>query len=433
MGIKGLAKLLSEEAPGCVKEVSLSSLHGRKIAIDASMAIYQFLIAVRSGGPNNAAAMLTNEKGETTSHIQGLFNRTIRFLTEGIRPVYVFDGKPPQFKSCELNKRRDKRAKAEAELKKAQEDGNVEEEEKQMKRLVRAGTKENEDCQRLLRLMGVPIVLAPCEAEAQAARLAQKGYVWAVGTEDMDALTFQAPILLRKMTFANASKSDIQQMDYAKAIQELELTHDQFVDLCILLGCDYCDSIKGIGPKTALKLIRQHGCIETILKNIDRNKFIVPDSWVPNEKKIENSKGSDDEYDTDKENNEASDAAKSKNESDEDEDLIPVYVEARRLFNHHDVLDTVDLKWAECQVEELTKFLVDEMGFNPERVKANIEKLQKAHKSTAKPQMRMDSFFKAIPTTTTNSNKRKPAESEKQAAKGKKMKGGANAAKFRKK
>ena len=87
MGIKGLAKLLSDEAPDCLREVPLSSLQGRKIAVDASMAIYQFLIAVRSGGPGGAAMMLTNADGETTSHIQGLFNRTIRFITEGIRPA----------------------------------------------------------------------------------------------------------------------------------------------------------------------------------------------------------------------------------------------------------------------------------------------------------------------------------------------------------
>ena len=123
MGIKGLAKLLSDEAPDvrnvklfpenddvvwiygrlisqpsllllkCIREVELKSLHGRKIAVDASMAIYQFLIAVRSGGPNHAATMLTNADGETTSHIQGMFNRTIRFLTEGIKPCFVFDGK----------------------------------------------------------------------------------------------------------------------------------------------------------------------------------------------------------------------------------------------------------------------------------------------------------------------------------------------------
>jgi flap endonuclease-1 len=103
-------------------------------------------------------------------------------------------------------------------------------------------------------------IMAPMEAEAEAAALCKAGLVWATGTEDMDALTFQTPILIRKLTFANASSSrsgsgggttTIQQLNYKKAIEGLDLTHDQFVDLCILLGCDYCDNIKGIGPKTA--------------------------------------------------------------------------------------------------------------------------------------------------------------------------------------
>ena len=179
MGIKGLAKLLSDEAPECINEVPLSSLHGRKIAIDASMAIYQFLIAIRSSGygPNQASMQLTNAEGETTSHVQGLFNRTIRFLTEGIRPVFVFDGKPPQFKSGELKKRREKRKKAEEGLKIAKEENNIEEQEKQEKRLVVAGQKENEDCRKLLELMGVPVIKAPCEAEAQCAALCKSGEV----------------------------------------------------------------------------------------------------------------------------------------------------------------------------------------------------------------------------------------------------------------
>lgn len=203
------------------------------------MAIYQFLIAVRSGGPNHQATMLTNADGETTSHIQGMFNRTIRFLTEGIKPAYVFDGKPPQFKSGELQKRREKREKAQAELKKAEEEGNIEEQDKQSKRLVRAGHKENEDCKTLLKLMGVPVILAPCEAEAQASALCAEGQVYATGTEDMDALTFRTPVLVRKMTFANASKSTVQTMTYDKAIEGLGLSHDQFVDLCILLGTTF--------------------------------------------------------------------------------------------------------------------------------------------------------------------------------------------------
>ena len=149
--------------------MELASLHGRKIAIDASMAIYQFLIAVRTGGDNIQAFQLTNEAGETTSHIQGMFNRTIRFMTEGIKPVFVFDGKPPSFKSGELTKRRERREEAEKALKQAEEGGDIEEQNRQNKRLVRAGKKENDDCKKLLQLMGMPIVLAPCEAEAQAA------------------------------------------------------------------------------------------------------------------------------------------------------------------------------------------------------------------------------------------------------------------------
>jgi len=407
MGIKGLAKLLSDEAPDCVREVPLSSLHGRKIAIDASMAIYQFLIAVRSqNGAGGTAVMLTNAEGETTSHIQGLFNRTIRFLTEGIRPVYVFDGKPPQIKSGELLKRREKREKAQAALKTAQEDGNIEEQDKHSKRLVRAGQKENDDCKKLLELMGIPTLTAPCEAEAQASHLAKTGKVYATATEDMDALTFQTPVLLRKMTFANNSKAMIQTMNYEKAISGLGLNHDEFVDLCILLGCDYCDTIKGIGPKTALKLVREFKSIENILANIDREKFAVPEEWVPNEprKKAKVDYNTDDD---EKENDEQ------KETDDDDDEVEPIYVSARRLFKQHEVTTDVELKWKDCQVEELTKFLVDEMGFNVERVKSNIDKLQKAFKGMSKPQARMDSFFTV--KSNPNPNAKKIADKKKAA------------------
>jgi flap endonuclease-1 len=379
----------------------LKSLHGRKIAIDASMAIYQFLIAVRSGGPNQQATMLTNADGETTSHVQGMFNRTIRFLTDGIKPAYVFDGKPPQIKSGELEKRREKRKKAQEELSKATEEGNIDEQDKHSKRLVRAGQKENEDCQRLLRLMGVPVVMAPCEAEAQAAALCKEGLVYATGTEDMDALTFQTPVLLRKMTFANQSKSTVQTMNYQKALEGLELNPDQFVDLCILLGCDYTDSIRGVGPKTALKLMKEHKSIEEILKNLDRKKYQVPKDWVPDEKEDE---------DTDQERDE---------NSEDQPKPVPAYVQARQLFHNHEVSkgSEVELKWTPPKVDELTKFLVDEMGFNPDRVKSNIEKLEKAHTVNKKPQARMDSFFAVKPNPLSSAKRKNKLEEEKAAKK----------------
>ena len=173
------------------------------------MAIYQFLIAIRAGGPNQQAVMLTNDQGENTSHIQGMFNRTINYMSNGIKPVFIFDGKPPGFKSGELTKRRVKREKAAEALKQASEEGNVEEQDKQSKRLVKAGKKENEDCRKLLTMMGCPVIQAPCEAEAQAAALAKAGRVYATGTEDMDAVTFATPILIRKMAFANAANGRI--------------------------------------------------------------------------------------------------------------------------------------------------------------------------------------------------------------------------------
>ena len=406
------------------------------------MAIYQFLIAVRSGGGHQAAVMLTNSDGETTSHIQGMFNRTIRFLTEGIKPVFVFDGKPPNLKSGELQKRRDKRQQAEAALKTATDEGNIEEQDKQSKRLVRAGHKENQDCQRLLELMGVPVVLAPCEAEAQASALCKAGVVYATATEDMDALTFQTPVLLRKMTFANGSKNvTIQSMSYEKAIQGLGLTHPQFVDLCIMLGCDYCDTIKGVGPKTALKLIRDHGDIEHILPIVlKNNKYVVPPSWLKPEER-EKKDGEDHEGDEndsrqdetenideggdDNAGDKSPDKTPVKAENDENDEggpFVPAYVLARKLFDEHEVLGKSDvaslIKWKPCQPEALKTFLVDEMGFSPERVDANIEKLQAAYKANLKPQMRMDQFFAAKPSSSSGNKRKSPATS---AKKGKKV------------
>jgi len=388
-------------------------LHGRKIAIDASMAIYQFLIAVRSSSaPNAQSFVLTNADGETTSHIQGMFNRTIRYMTEGIQPVFVFDGKPPQFKSGELQKRREKREKAQAALAQAMKDDNVAEQDKQSKRLVRAGDKENKDCQKLLELMGVPVVKAPCEAEAQAAALAEAGTVYAAGTEDMDALTFRTPILVRKMTFANASKSVVQTMNYAKALEGLQLTPAQFVDLCIMLGCDYCDNIRGVGPKTALKLIKEFGTIEKILeKGLQNKKYVVPENWLPPKEEKDGDKSSQDE--------ENPVAPNGSTEETSQEELIPAYVQARKLFNEHEVDKNVSLKWKPCQEIELTKFLVDECGFNPDRVKSSIEKLKNAYKKNKTPQLRMDSFFKVVPNPKAdkiNAKRKAQREADKKKA-----------------
>jgi len=344
MGIHGLMKLIGDYVPLALKETALKNLFGRKVAIDASMSIYQFLIAVR-----NDAGTLTNEAGETTSHLQGLFYRTIRMMENDIRPIYVFDGIAPQHKSGELLKRAAKRAEAVEALEEAQEAGNAEVVEKMTKRTIKMTPQHNEESKRLLRLLGVPVVEAPSEAEATCAALAKSGKVYAAGSEDMDTITFGSPILLRHLTFSEARKLPIVEVHLDLVLKGLDVTMEQFIDICILCGCDYCDSIRGIGPTRALNLIKTHGTIEEALKFIDRTKYPVPENWQ--------------------------------------------YQEARELFRNANVFDDAnfEFKWTEPDIEGLIQFLVKEKQFNQERVENAIKKL-KANRSTS-VQGRLDAFI----------------------------------------
>lgn len=370
MGIQGLAKLIADQAPSAVKENEIKNYFGRKIAVDASMSIYQFLIAVRQ-----ESNMLTNSEGETTSHIVGLFYRTIRMIDNGIKPVYVFDGKPPQMKSSELEKRKERREEAEKNLKKAEEEGDVEEVNKFSRRLVKVTRQHNDDCKELLKLMGVPYVEAPCEAEAQCAALVKSGKVYATATEDMDGLTFGSDILLRHMTFSEARKMPIKEFYLRKILEELNFNQDEFIDLCILLGCDYCESIRGIGPKKAFDLIKTHKCIEKIIDVIDKKKYPVPENWL--------------------------------------------YKEARELFKTPEISDgnKIELKWSAPDEEGLVKFLCGDKGFSEDRVRNGVKKLTKARQGST--QGRLDGFFTALPTVSAKRKSEENGPAKKKASRGK--------------
>ncbi|XP_034826168.1 flap endonuclease 1 [Maniola hyperantus] len=373
MGILGLSKLIADIAPQAVKEMEIKNYFGRKVAIDASMSLYQFLIAVRSEG-----AQLTSVDGETTSHLMGTFYRTIRLVENGIKPVYVFDGKPPEMKSHQLNKRAERREEAEKELQKATEAGDTASIEKFNRRLVKVTKHHGEEARQLLKLMGVPVVEAPCEAEAQCAALVKAGKVYAVATEDMDALTFGANVLLRHLTFSEARKMPVQEFHLNNVLSGLELNQKEFIDLCILLGCDYCGSIRGIGPKRAIELIRQHRSIEQVLDNIDTKKYQPPENWG--------------------------------------------FEDARRLFVEPEVADAkdVELKWCDPDEEGLVKFLCGDKQFNEDRVRNGAKKLMKARTGTT--QGRLDGFFKVL--STTPNPKRKAEEEKKNANKKTKTGGG---------
>ncbi|XP_029442507.1 flap endonuclease 1-B [Rhinatrema bivittatum] len=380
MGIQGLAKLIADVAPSSVKENDFKSYFGRKVAIDASMSIYQFLIAVRQDGN-----VLQNEDGETTSHLMGMFYRTIRMVDNGIKPIYVFDGKPPQLKSGELAKRSERRAEAEKHLLEAQEAGNVENIEKFNKRLVKVTKEHNDECKKLLKLMGIPYVEAPCEAEATCAALVKAGKVYAAATEDMDALTFGTPVLLRHLTASEAKKLPIQEFHLSRVLQEMDVTQEQFVDLCILLGSDYCETIRGIGPKRAIDLIKQYKSIEKILEHLDSKKYPIPENWL--------------------------------------------HKEARELFLKPEVLDpdVADLKWSDPDESGLVEFMCGEKQFNEERIRNGAKKLAKRRQGST--QGRLDDFFKV--TGSISSSKRKEPQ-VKGATKKKAKTGGTPAGKLKK-
>lgn len=188
---------------------------------------------------------------------------------------FVFEGRAPDLKREELAKRSARREGATADLEAAREAGNQEDIEKYSKRTVRVTREHNEECKRLLRLMGVPVIEAPGEAEAQCAQLCKDGLVHGISTEDMDSLTFGTPRLIRHLMAPASQKSAVTEFEYAKVLEELNLTPEQFVDLCILCGCDYTDKIPGIGPVRALGLIKKHGSIEKVLESLDPEKYKV--------------------------------------------------------------------------------------------------------------------------------------------------------------
>ncbi|KAL4805453.1 flap endonuclease 1 [Aspergillus unguis] len=369
MGIKHLYQVISENAPDAIKAGDIKNHFGRKVAIDASMSIYSFLIAVRSEGQQ-----LMSDTGETTSHLMGMFYRTLRMVDNGIKPLYVFDGAPPKLKSGELAKRSARKHEATEAHEEAKETGTAEDVEKFSRRTVRVTREHNAECKKLLKLMGIPYIDAPTEAEAQCAVLARAGKVYAAASEDMDTLCFESPILLRHLTFSEQRKEPIQEIHLNKALEGLDMDRNQFIDLCILLGCDYLEPIPKVGPNTALKLIREHGTLEKVIESFEKDskqKYVVPESWP--------------------------------------------YQDARDLFIQPDVRDAedpeCDFKWEGPDVDGLIDFLVKDKGFNEDRVRNGAARLQKNLKTAQ--QSRLEGFFKPVAKTDAEKASLKRKQDEK--------------------
>ena len=204
--------LIQEKAPRAVKQVQLDLLSGKVIACDASMAIYQFLIATQSFSKMGVPGIseLKDADGNLTGHLVGLFHRTVQFMENGVKPVWVFDGKAPDLKADELEKRKVQKQAAEEEKEAAVAAGDMERAKQMAGRSIRITSEMMADAKKLVKLMGVPCIEAPGEAEAQCAEMVKMGLAFGTATEDMDALTFGSKYLIRGF---NSKKEPITQID----------------------------------------------------------------------------------------------------------------------------------------------------------------------------------------------------------------------------
>jgi flap endonuclease-1 len=275
MGIKNLLKFLSSY-PNVLNEKEPNEYYGKKIAIDISILMYQVVIAIRNSGSD-----LTNDKGDITSHILGLFNKTLSFLDKGIIPVYVFDGKPPQLKQKILDARKQVKKRALEKL----EDTDISSEDriKYLKRSVTITRDQMNQCRELLLAMGIPYVDAPEEADSQLSYLCKNNMVYAVLTEDMDILTFGSPRIIRNLT---TNKKIPLEIELSNVLKSLDLNYEQFIELCILFGCDYCHNISDLRTSHVYQVYIKHKNIERTLEELrldgDCN---IPDNFEYNEAK----------------------------------------------------------------------------------------------------------------------------------------------------
>ena len=238
------------------EELGWDALADRVLAVDAYNAIYQFLATIRQadGQP------FSDTNGAVTSHLMGTFYRTTSLLSEGVRPIWVFDGKPPELKAGTLRARFRAKEKAAAEWKEALAAGDLETARRKAAATSRLTPTMAEEVRELLRALGVPSVQAPSEGEAQAAAMAARGQVWAAASEDYDSLLFGAPRLVRGLAARGkrGTTPRAQVIDRDRLLATLGISSEELILIGVVVGTDFNDGAKGFGPKRALKLAQEH-------------------------------------------------------------------------------------------------------------------------------------------------------------------------------
>jgi len=311
------------------EQVDLDHFSGRKIAIDAFNTIYQFITTIRQ--PDGTP--LKDSEGRITSHLSGLLYRNANLIENGIRPIYVFDGKPPSFKAREIKERTERKLEAEEKWAVAVERG--EDAKKYAMMAARIDEYIVESSKKLLSLLGIPYIDAPSEGEAQASFMTSRGDADFTGSQDYDSLLFGSPFLARNLTITGKRKLpgrnvyiDVKPEVIAleENLRALGITREQLVDIAILVGTDYNDGIKGIGAKRALKYIRTYGDIFKTLRALKAE--------------IENLE------------------------------------EIREFFLNPPVAEEYEIHFREPEIEDVVEFLCEEHDFSRDRVEKAVEKIR---------------------------------------------------------
>jgi len=310
--------------------IALSDLRDRVLAVDGQGELYQFLalIRLRDGSP------LTDASGRVTSHLSGLFFRTTRLLAEhGPKLAFVFDGAPPVEKLAEISRRRDVKAKYERERADAVARGDLEAAYSKATMTSRLSREMVAEARELLTLMGLPVIQAPSEGEAQAAHMARTGRAWAAVSKDYDTLLFGAPRLLRFMTIGGKeflpSKGvfrplEPEVIDLSAQLARWSITREGLIDLALLIGTDFNDGVHGIGPKKALKLVQQHGRIEDMPAEI--------------------------------------------------REAVGEVAHIRRIYTEPNVTDDYQMEFTDPDIDAIVRFLCDDRQFARDRVTAALER-----------------------------------------------------------
>jgi len=329
-----------------VEQTTIQRFSGQIMLVDSYNILYQFLAGMRQAD----GSLLRDSRNRVTSHLNGLFFRSLNLMREGLKLAFILDGSPHRLKHKTIKERIAVKEKAKEEWRIALEEGDLERARSQAQRTSRLTKEMLDEAKHLLELMGLPYVQAPSEGEAQASHMNRKGAAFAVISQDFDSVLFGARLVARNIAISGRRKLPDKRVwvnalpeiiDSGRSLENLSITREQMIDLAILMGTDFNPGIRGIGPKTGLKLIRKHGNIEGVLK----------------EKGVE----------------------------------VEELEELRSIFLEPEVTDDYRLEWGTLDRGEVMEFLCEEHDFSHERVRRELDKLDQSKSKRA--QKTLESFF----------------------------------------